>query len=155
MTNSRYAFVAMLALAALLAHELTAQASNPLHSYMGHVMESWSDTPEGAGILPTMMAEAEIAARHARFPTADPSDIAAMKSHAGHLLHTLDPETVGGGPSKGYGLSEATEAAATHTRLADEADGDGQVSWREGEGGLAKARRHMAPMYEAEGLSLQ
>jgi hypothetical protein len=34
----------------------------------------------------------------------------------------------------------------------EDADGDGQVSWREGEGGLEQAEQHMGFLLRGEGL---
>jgi len=113
----------LLALGMALPSPLGAQETSEAHLHMGHVMEGWSDTPEEKGLLPTAIAEAEIALQHARLAANDPNDLAAMQAHAGHVLHALDPESVDGGPGMGYGLIKAAENAATHTRLAAEAEG--------------------------------
>jgi len=213
-----------IALGALAAAVLTvdaapAQDANMAHAHMGHVMESWKDTPKEAGLLPTAEAEAEIAAQHAGLAGQKPDNLDWMQTHTKHVLHALDPSAVSGGPGKGYGLIAALKGARNHTGLAAKTDGaskavkahsrhvrtalantagwaeqlrslarkvgeadaagaaaghvakiekiigwirtgrdangDGEVTWRQGEGGIAQARKHMELMYEAEGLAME
>ena len=194
----------------------TAEQSGAGHNHIGHVADAWNDTPEGQGLLPTALAEARIAAQHAGLAARDPSDLAAMKLHAAHALHAVDPSSIENGPGLGYGVKRAAEGSAKHiqaaaategasqavtahashvaasaqntvdrsdrivelaSRIQDassaavaaplieelntlaqqlvdgtDADGDGQVSWQEGEGGLAQAELHLGLMKKAEGL---
>ncbi len=96
-----------------------AQAS---HAHMGHVADGFGDTPDGAGLLPTAVAEAEIAAQHAGL-AAGAGDLAGMKRHIVHVLNAIDPTVEASGPGKGYGVVKAAKGAATHIRLAAGADG--------------------------------
>jgi len=196
-----------------------AQERNMAHMHMGHVMTGWRDTPQGRGLLPTAIAEADVATQHAGLAAGSQGDPQAMQAHAGHVLHALDPEAVEAGPGIGYGLIKAAGGARQHISLAAEAadasgavkahaehvstalanvvewaeqakalagsirnagdsapaaddasrlaeladwirngrdaDGDGEIGWGKGEGGLAQARRHMQLMYQAEKLSLE
>ena len=188
----------------------------PAHVHLRHVAETFRGTPDNAGLLPTAVAEAEIARRHAELAGGDPTDLEGMQRHAGHVIHALDPTEVEAGPGTGYGMIRAAERSAhwvelamssagggeavqTHAphvataarsaaRMAEEAvevaddivdaesaeeaaellsrlveltvaivdgvdaDGDGRVSWRDGEGGLAQARQHLELLLRGEGI---
>ena len=78
-----------------------AAAQNAAHNHIGHVMDKWNDTPDMAGLLPAAIAEARIAAAHAGFAARDLSDLDAMKLHAAHVLHAVDPSQIEGGPGPG------------------------------------------------------
>ena len=95
-------------------------AQNP---HVGHVASAFGDTPDGQGLLPTAMAEAEVAARHAGLAAADPADLDGMKRHVGHVQHALDPSTVEAGPGLGYGVGRAATGVARHIELAAGVDG--------------------------------
>ena len=97
-------------------------AAAQAHNHVGHVMDRWNDTPEMAGLLPAAIAEAEIAARHASLAAADPSDLDAIKRHAAHVLHAVDPTQIENGPGNGYGVKRAAEGAAKHIMAAAAAD---------------------------------
>ncbi len=191
--------------------DLVAQAA---HAHMGHVADGWRDTPDQAGLLPTAVVEAEIAARHAALAAASGS-LDAIKAHIGHVVNALDPSVEANGPGKGYGVVKAATGAATHIGLAAnsgdasdnvkahanhvetsaknvvewarqvidlcakvkasedqaaaaelaneiqamtqaivsgrDADGNGRISWGEGEGGLEQASFHMNLMKRGEG----
>ena len=100
-----------------------AAAQNASHNHIGHVMDKWNDTPEMAGLLPAAIAEARIAAAHAGFAARDLSDLDAMKLHAAHVLHAVDPSQIEGGPGQGYGVRRAAEGAAKHIMAAANSDG--------------------------------
>ncbi len=106
----------------VLATPLAGQAGNASHVHIGHAADGWRDTPDNLGLLPTAQAEAEIAARHAGLAAAA-GNIAAVKTHIGHVMHALDPEAVESGPGKGYGMMAAARGAARHIGLAAETDG--------------------------------
>jgi hypothetical protein len=92
-------------------------------AHIGHVSLSFADTPDKAGLLPIARAEAEIAAQHAALAARSPTNLDAMKLHAGHVLHAIDPNLVTSGPGKGYGLKKAANAVATHIEMAAAAEG--------------------------------
>ena len=122
MKRSCYAALAALLAAAVLAGPLAAQ-QNAAHNHIGHVTDAWRDTPDGQGLLPAAIAEAEIAARHAGLAASDPSNFAGMKRHTTHVLHAVDPEQIENGPGLGYGVKRAAAGAAQHITAAAASDG--------------------------------
>ena len=97
------------------------------HNHIGHVADAWNDTPEGQGFLPTALAEARIAARHAGLAAGDTSNLDAMKRHTGHVLNAVDPTVMESGPGLGYGVKRAAEGAAKHIQAAANSDGASQA----------------------------
>ncbi|HSA80913.1 MAG TPA: hypothetical protein VLE23_08815 [Geminicoccaceae bacterium] len=194
-----------------------ARDANMAHAHMGHVLTSWQDTPDQAGLLPTAVAEADVAVQHAGFAASRPDDLDWMKLHVVHVVHAVDPAAEPAGPGLGYGVEQAAAGVAKHVGFAAEsegasdnvklhaehvatsaenvvqwserivdlgaaveaatsaqaaapivaeietltiavrngtdANGDGQVTWQAGEGGLAQAEQHMEFMRQGEGLS--
>ena len=96
---------------------------NMSHVHIGHVLTGWNDTPEKAGLLPTAIAEANVAAQHAGFAVSKPADLAWMKTHIGHVLHAVDPSVEADGPGLGYGVIKAAGGAAKHVGFAAESEG--------------------------------
>jgi hypothetical protein len=193
-----------------------AYAASDAHTHIGHVVSSWEDTPSERGLLPTAFKESLVAAAHANYAVNAAGNFGAMKTHAGHVRHAIDPTLESGGPGLGYGLLKATNGSMTHITLASEsgdaseavkthtvhvvtslnnviertnlalieadaiiaaanaqealphavelarltkasfagidADGDGEISWKKGEGGLKTADQHMGFILDAEGL---
>ena len=189
---------------------------NMSHVHIGHVLTGWGDTPAGGGLLPTAIAEANIAIQHAGFASKQPGNLSWMKTHIGHVLHTLDTSVKGKGPGKGYGMIKGADGAAKHIGFAakspgasknvkahtvhvtasvnnsvawareivnigkqvlaagsaseaaplvakintlatqlvagTDANGDGKITWKTGEGGLAEASKHMGFMTKGEGM---
>ena len=99
-----------------------AQAPNMAHTHIGHVMTSFGDTPDKAGLLPTASAEAATAAQHAALGAKASANLMAMQLHAGHVIQCIDPSIVAMGPCKGYGVKKAATAAINHVGLAAKAD---------------------------------
>ncbi len=93
------------------------------HVHIGHVMTGWKDTPDSMGLLPTAIAEANVAAQHAGFAVSKPADLAWMKTHIGHVLHAVDPSVEAKGPGLGYGVIKAAGGAAKHVGFATESEG--------------------------------
>ena len=96
----------------------TAFAKNMSHVHMGHVSKSWADTPGKAGLLPTAVAEAKIAAFHAGLAAKKPGDLKWMKTHTRHVIHAVDASKIAKGPGKGYGVVKAASGAAKHITIA-------------------------------------
>lgn len=94
------------------------QGRSPALTHVHHVADAFRGTPDEMGLLPTAMAEAEIALQHATLASQDPSDLDAMKRHAGHVRHALDPSAVESGPGLGYGAVRAAERTAHYISLA-------------------------------------
>jgi hypothetical protein len=97
--------------------------AGPVGVHIGHVVNSFGDTPNGQGLLPTAMAEARIAAQHATLAARQPGNLAYMQAHAGHVINALDPTIIAAGPGLGYGLRKAALGVATHIELAAAAQG--------------------------------
>ena len=102
-----------------------AVAANDPH--IGHLTTGFQGTPDGEGLLPTALAEARVAAQHAALAARDPADLDAMKQHAAHVLHAIEPGESTSGPGRGYGLKQAAAAVATHIELAARAQGATQA----------------------------
>jgi len=87
-------------------------------THMGHVTESWADTPDAAGLLPTAIAEAEIAIFHAGLAAQKLDDLGWMKTHANHILHAIDPSAIANGPGLGYGVLAGAAGTVKHINFA-------------------------------------
>jgi hypothetical protein len=94
-------------------------------THIGHVVNSFSDTPNGMGLLPVAFAEARTAVQHATL-AGKAANLDGMKLHAGHVINAMDPTIVTAGPGLGYGMKKAALAAATHIELAAKAPGASQ-----------------------------
>lgn len=98
----------------------------PAGVHAGHVANAFDDTPNlGQGLLPTAIAEARIAAQHATLATRQPENLEYMKTHAGHVIHALDPASIPTlmAPGLGYGVKKAATGVVTHIELAGAATG--------------------------------
>lgn len=99
-----------------------AWAQNMSHAHMGHVTDSWGDTPDEMGLLPTAMAEAEIAIFHATLAAQQLDNLAWMQTHANHVLHAVDATAIEAGPGLGYGVLAGAEGVAKHIIIAAESE---------------------------------
>ena len=200
----------------------SAGAREQAHTHILQVVNPEAGAVEELGFLRQAVGEAGTAAEYASFAVGGqerPGDLWAMKTHAGNVLHALDPTRVESGPGLGFGLFEAsrktiehlemaadasdatdnvrtharhvvscvrntiararrmleiveriraTESAAEADRLSDELDilgfqlrngvdanGDGSVTWHEGEGGLYVAQDHMQLLVRGEGIGVE
>ncbi len=209
---SKLAIIGVIATAGVSA----AQAQSMSQVHMNHVSESWGDTPNEAGLLPTAIAEAEIAVFHANLAAQQLDNLDWMKTHAIHVMNAIDPSMAMEGPGLGYGVKQAAAGVAKHITIAageddasenvkihavhistsanntlarvaemiknietiqaattaaaaapaaeelakhanqllegDDANGDGEISWEEGEGGLRTAEKHMNIMRAGEDM---
>ncbi len=100
-----------------------APAVSPAHTHIGHVMDAFRGTPNGQGLLTTTLAEGRMVVEHAALAAKDPGNLEAMKQHATHVLHAIDPAEAESGPGLGYGLKKAAEGTATHIDLAAKSEG--------------------------------
>jgi hypothetical protein len=105
------------------ARPTVAVPAGPAGVHLGHVVNAFSDTPMGQGLLPTAIAEAKIAAQHAMLAGRQPTNLDYMKTHAGHVINAIDPTVVAAGPGLKYGVKKATEGVITHIELAAAAQG--------------------------------
>jgi hypothetical protein len=97
--------------------------AGPVGVHLGHILNGFSDTPKGLGLLRTAMEEARTAVVHAGLAARDPENLAAMKTHAGHVINAVDPTIVSAGPGLGYGVKRAALGVATHVDLAAKTPG--------------------------------
>jgi len=95
----------------------------PPHLHLGHVMTNWRDTPGGVGFLIAAISDAKTAVAHAKLAEHDPTNLADMKLHAGHVLNALDPSIESKGPGSGYGVKKAVAGALQHLNFAAQAEG--------------------------------
>lgn len=96
----------------------SAEGPVPALTHVRHVSDTFRGTPENRGLLPTAVAEAEIAHQHATLAARDPADLAAVQRHTRHVLHALDPSAVEAGPGLGYGAVRGAERTAHYIALA-------------------------------------
>ena len=85
-------------------------------THLGHVKDSWNDTPGKVGLVTILEDEAKTAAAHAGF--ANPCNLGAMKTHTPHVRQAIDASTESGGPGKGYGVAKAAMGVAAHMDFA-------------------------------------
>jgi hypothetical protein len=115
--------LALMTIAGLLPSTTTAQAVSPSQGHLGHVLEAFTATPDGAGLLPTAEAEVAIALRHAGLAANDPTNIDPMKQHTRHVLNAIDPAAFPEGPGLGFGVRAAADGIVRHIELAAQAEG--------------------------------
>lgn len=148
----------------------TAQPDNlqSIQRHVGHVMHALdpSTVEGGPGKGYGVVKAAQGAAQHIGLAAAADDASDNVKTHAEHVktsaenVVTWSQQVI----EKGRQVQAATDAA-TAARLAEEihhmttaivegtdANGDGRVSWGEGEGGLAQAEQHMGLMKRGEGM---
>ena len=92
-------------------------------THVGHVLVRFPSTPDKVGLLTIALTEAKVAAQHAALAARTPANLQAMQTHAGHVIHALDPALVTQGPGKGYGLKKAAAGVASHVELAAGSEG--------------------------------
>ena len=86
--------------------------------HIGHIVNSFGDTPDKKGLFAVAEQEARTAAQHATLGARQPGNLDALKLHAGHVINALDPSIVAMGPGLGYGLKKAASGIMTHIDLA-------------------------------------
>jgi streptogramin lyase len=91
--------------------------------HVRHVSASFGQAPAQRGLAATATTDAGAGVLHANFAAGDLSDLASMRGHASHVLHTLSPEPGATGPGTGYGVMRAAGDVVTHITLAANADG--------------------------------
>lgn len=96
---------------------------DPVRLQVGYVLDAYFDTPGGQGLLPTAVAEAEIALEHVRLAGRDSTYLGNMRANMVHVLHALDPYEVGSGFGLGYGVKRAANAVAMNIEVAAATEG--------------------------------
>jgi len=102
---------------------MAGRQANMAHVHMGHVLDKFPGTPDQQGLLTAALAEAKVAAQHAAFAAKSPDNLDAMKLHAGHVIHAIDPTVEMKGPGIGYGAKKASEGVAQHIDMAGKFNG--------------------------------
>jgi hypothetical protein len=120
MRNTRSIVIALAVIA--LPGALSAQA-DPAQIHVRHVLNEFTDTPNKQGLLTVALADARVAAQHASLAGRNTTNLEALKLHAGHILHAVDPAEGSTGPGSGYGVKKASAALATHIEMAGRAAG--------------------------------
>lgn len=87
-------------------------------AHLDHLTEAFPSTPDGAGLIPTGLAEAEIALEHVRLAGRDSTSLSTMTSNVAHVLNAIDPNEVGAGYGLGFGLKRAAEETLLHMDFA-------------------------------------
>ena len=104
-----------------------AQATtSPAQVHLGHLTQRFVTVPNGQGLVTVAMADARVAIQHAGLGAQNPNDLAAMKTHANHIIHALDPRRIAEGPGSGFGVFTAAEQIGRHAELAGRAQGSNQ-----------------------------
>jgi predicted lipoprotein with Yx(FWY)xxD motif len=91
---------------------------NLVKVHLAHVTTTFQDAPSQQGLLATALAEAKIAAQHAALAVKAGDNLDAMKLHAGHVLHAVDPGIERTGPGLGFGVRRAAAGVVEHIQLA-------------------------------------
>lgn len=91
---------------------------NLVKVHLAHVATTFQDAPSQQGLLATALAEAKIAAQHAALAAKTPDNLDAMKLHAGHVIHAVDPGIERTGPGLGFGVRRAAAGVVEHIQLA-------------------------------------
>lgn len=91
--------------------------------HIGHIVNSFNDTPDRKSLLAVAEADARTAAQHAALGARQPNNLDALKLHAGHVLNALEPALQPMGPGTGYGLKRAASEIVQHIDLAAKSQG--------------------------------
>lgn len=100
-----------------------AGSNNP---HVAHVTTSFNGTPNNQGLLPVALAEAKVVVDHAALAARATTNLEQMKTHAGHVIHAIEPAEGSRGPGSGYGLKKAANNVAVHIDMAGKAQGASQ-----------------------------
>jgi predicted lipoprotein with Yx(FWY)xxD motif len=95
-----------------------AAAPNLVRVHLAHVTTTFPDAPNRQGLIAAGLAEARIAAQHAALAAKAGANLDAIKLHAGHVLHAVDPASEPSGPGLGFGVRRAASGLVEHIQLA-------------------------------------
>src|SRR5918993_1330191 len=114
--------------------------TNPAHTHIAHVMTSWKDTPGMKGLLPTAIADAQVAMEQVERADLE-GRINDFWLYGGYVLNALDPGAETDAllkktyarlpttyvkidvPGSGYGIKRAIAGALQHVQLAAKSEG--------------------------------
>jgi hypothetical protein len=103
-----------------------ATGPTPAQIHLGHLVERFVTVPGGKGLVTVAVEDARVAIQHANLGAQNPNDLQAMKTHANHIIHALDPRRIEEGPGSGFGVFTAAEGIERHALLAGRAQGTTQ-----------------------------
>lgn len=127
-------------LAAVLSSAAAGQDVDVVRRHMDYVTTSFPATPKQQGLMAMALAEARIAAQHAALAATMTDSLDAMKRHAAHVIHAVDPSVESTGPGLNYGVKRAAGEVAEHIRMA-----------ANGRGASRNLITHAAPVAAAAG----
>jgi predicted lipoprotein with Yx(FWY)xxD motif len=93
-------------------------APNMIRIHLAHISTMFPAAPNHQGLLPVALAEANTAAQHAALAEKASGNLDAMRLHAGHVMHVIDPSLEPAGPGLGFGVKRAAAGIAEHVQLA-------------------------------------
>ena len=149
-----------------MADKKMTMAGTQSRAHIGHVMTGWKDTPggKGPGLGYGVVKAAGGAAKHIQFAAKSSDASKNVKLHATHVAasanNAVDRAKKIVASAKLIAENDSEFSVAAFVRemenltdeiiAGDDANGDGKVSWKKGEGGLAQADNHMGFMMKAE-----
>ena len=98
--------------------DATALPGETAPAHLGHVAYGFPGAPGGRSLAATASAETGTMLLHANVAAGDLSDFGAMRRHAGHVLHLLEPADGASGPGLGLGVIPAVEGLVSHLERA-------------------------------------
>ena len=98
--------------------DATALPGENAPAHLGHVAYGFPGAPGRRSLAATASAETGTLLLHANFAAGDLSDFGAMRRHAGHVLHLLEPADGASGPGLGFGVIPAVEGLVSHLERA-------------------------------------
>ena len=137
---SRVLATIALVFAVVLSADVLSAQENPAHDHIGHLTTAFPQTPGGEGLLPTAMAEVEVAIQHAGLAARHLGDFDAMKRHMSHVLHAVAAPEGSSRPARGFGAKRAAEGIARHLELAAASDGASAAVQTQAAFGVVAAR---------------
>ena len=91
---------------------------NMVRIHLAHIASTFPAAPNHQGLLATALAEASTVAQHAALAGKAGNDLDALRLHAGHVMHAIDPSLEPAGPGLGFGVRRAAAGIAEHVQLA-------------------------------------
>ena len=133
-----------------MADKKMTMAGTQSRAHIGHVMTGWKDTPggKGPGLGYGVVKAAGGAAKHIQFAAKSSDASKNVKLHATHVAASANNAV--DLAKKIVAFVREMKNLTDEIIAGDDANGDGKVSWKKGEGGLAQADNHMGFMMKAE-----
>ena len=94
---------------------------NMIRIHLAYIATTFPGAPNHQGLLATALAEAGTVAQHAALAGKAGTDLDAVRLHAGHVMHAIDPALEPSGPGLGFGVRRAAAGISEHVQLATKA----------------------------------